>query len=196
MGNLEDLADIDRLDREDASLFSRLLRELVSRCFILRSEEERLYNFGIRNFHLLEVYFACMDAQVRKDEGLGVIAWRGTTENRVRLNQEESIAVFILRLFYEEKRNSLRLSEYPIITVLDLTQRFKAMTGTELKKTHLKDIQKRFARLRLIQAQDGINPDGTIILYPTLAFAIDQETIEKLRENLKPDLNQKEEQLP
>ncbi|AEJ20328.1 DUF4194 domain-containing protein [Gracilinema caldarium] len=196
MGNLEDLADIDRLDREDASLFSRLLRELVSRCFILRSEEERLYNFGIRNFHLLEVYFACMDAQVRKDEGLGVIAWRGTTENRVRLNQEESIAVFILRLFYEEKRNSLRLSEYPIITVLDLTQRFKAMTGAELKKTHLKDLLKRFSRFRLIRAQDGINPDGTIILYPTLAFAIDQETIEKLRENLKSDLSREEEMLP
>ncbi|HON14183.1 MAG TPA: DUF4194 domain-containing protein [Treponema sp.] len=185
MGDLEDLAAIDRLDRDDASLFSRLIRELVSFCFVLRSEDERLYTFGVRNFHLVEAYFACMDAQVRKDEGLGVLAWRGPNENRLRLNQEETITAFILRLFYEEKRNSLRLSEYPLITVLDLTQRYKAMTGMDIKKTHLKELLKRFSRFRLIRAQDGINSEGSIILYPSLAFAIDQETIEKLRENLK-----------
>jgi hypothetical protein len=193
MGSLENLSEIEQLDRDDASLFSRLLRELVSHCFIIRSEEERLYHFGVRNFHLLEAYFACMDAQVQKDESLGVIAWRGSGENRVRLHQEESIIAFILRLFYEEKRNDLRLSEYPTITVLDLTQRFKAMTGTELKKTHLKEVLRQFSKYRLIQAQHGIQPDGTIILYPTLAFAIDQETIEALRTLIKPEQTPEEE---
>lgn len=185
MDNLEDLAEIGALTTEDFGYFTKTVRELLSRCFIIRGVDEALYTFGIRNYGLLEPYFACMGAQLRKDESLGVLAWRGGYESRVHLGRDETCALLVFRLFYEEKRNTIRLSEYPTITIFDFLQRFKAITGRDLKKTRFLELLRRFASLKLIKVPGDTGPDALILLYPSLALVLDQEGIDEIRGFIK-----------
>lgn len=178
---LESLGDVAHLDEEDFGLFTRTVRELISRSFILRGVDERLYDFAVRNFGILEPYFSCMGAQLRKDEGLGVVAWRGGAETRFHLGREETCALLVLRLLYEEKRNEISLTDFPTITVFDFVQRYRATTETELKKTRLAETFRRFSSMKLIKPpRDETEPDGQILLYPSLALVLDEDGIREI----------------
>lgn len=182
----EGLSGIAELDDEDFILFQKTTRELVARSFILRGVSDRLYDFSVRNFHLLEVYFECMGAVLRKDEGLGVVAWRGGAETRVALGGDATCGLLVLRILYEEKRNAVRLAEFPAVTVFDFAQRYRANTERDLKKTKLAAMLHRFSMARLIKApKDEGDPDALILLYPSLALALDQEGISEVLEWMK-----------
>ncbi len=178
---LEGLGDLSKLEEADFDLFRLTVRELLARTFVLRGVDNRQYDFAVRNFGLLEPYFSCMGAELRKDEGLGVVAWRGGGETRARLNREETCALLALRLLYEERRNVVALTDFPTITVFDFSERFKALTEGDLKKTRLAELMRRFTAAKLIRApREETDPDGQVILYPSLALALDQDGIEEI----------------
>lgn len=178
---LEPLGGLAELEEEDFDLFSRSVRELLSRTFLVRGVDERLYDFAVRNFGLLEPYFACMGAELRKDEGLGVVAWRGGAETKARLGREETCALLALRLLYEEKRGAVSLTDFPSVTVFDFAERYKALTESELKKTRLVDLLRRFNAAKLIRSpREEADPDGLIVLYPSLALTLDQDGIDEI----------------
>ncbi len=185
---LEPLGNLSALEEADIDLFRRTVRELLARTFVLRGVDERLYDFAVRNFGLLEPYFSCMGAELRKDEGLGVVAWRGGGETRARLNREETCALLVLRLLYEERRNVVSLTDFPTVTVFDFSERFKALTEGDLKKTRLSDLMRRFTAAKLVRApREETDPDGQLILYPSLALVLDQDGIEEILGFIKTD---------
>jgi len=178
---LEPLGDLSKLEEADFDLFRRTVRELLARTFVLRGVDDRLYDFAVRNFGLLEPYFSCMGAELRKDEGLGVVAWRGGGETRAHLNREETCALLVLRLLYEERRNVVSLTDFPTITVFDFSERFKALTEGDLKKTRLSELMRRFTAAKLVRApREETDPDGQLILYPSLSLVLDQDGIEEI----------------
>jgi hypothetical protein len=185
---IDDVADLARLGEftgEDFELFTRCVRELLAHCFILRGVEDVQYTFAIRNYAVFEAYFAGMGAQLRKDESLGVVAWRGGHESRSRLGKEDTCALLVFRLFFEEKRAAIRLSDFPTITVFDFLGRYTAITEGDLRKTKLVDLLRRFNALKLVKAPADADPEGLILLYPSLALVLDQEGIEEVRGFLK-----------
>jgi hypothetical protein len=157
---------------------------LLSKTFIIRGreQEEELYDFTIRNMPLYDAWFSCMDAGIVKDESLGVIAFRGGGSTRLRLNREETCAVLVFRLLYEEKRTELSLTSFPSAAVLDFTQRYDAMTNAALKKTRLEDILRRLQSLKLIEvlSSDVTDAESLIVLYPSLAISVDRDGIDEL----------------
>lgn len=178
---LEPLSDIAALEESEFDVFTRVVRELLARTFLVRGVDDRLYDFAVRNFGLLEPYFSCMGAQLRKDEGLGVVAWRGGSETRARFGRDETCALLTLRLLYEEKRNAVSLTDFPTVTVFDFAERFKALTEGDLKKTRLVEMLRRFTAAKLIRSpREESDPDGQLILYPSLALVLDQDGIEEI----------------
>ena len=185
---LEALGELSKLEEDDFDLFRRSVRELLARTFLLRGVDERLYDFAVRNFGLLEPYFSCMGAEIRKDESLGVMAWRGGAETRTRLGREETCALLALRLLYEERRNQVSLTAYPAVTVFDFVQRYRALTEGDLKKTRLIEILRRFAAAKLVAApREEADPDGQLVLYPSLALALDQDGVEEILTFIKSE---------
>lgn len=182
------LALIGELSDSEFDSFRSCARALLSRTFIMRGaeKEERLYEFAIRNIRLLELWFSCADMELRRDEGLGVIACRGSHEMRARLGREETAALLVARLIYEEQRGALRLSRFPSTTTGDFIRRFASITGLEPKKTRMADTFRRLSFFRLISlSSDPSDPEGTIVLYPSLALALDQESIEEIEAALE-----------
>lgn len=183
-----EIAMIGELSDAEFDTFRACARALLSRTFIMRGieREETLYEFAIRNIRLLELWFSCADMELRRDEGLGVIACRAGSEMRARLGREETAALLVARLLYEEQRGALRLSRFPSVTTGDFIRRFASITAVEPKKTRMAETFRRLSFFRLISLSgDPSDPEGTIVLYPSLALALDQEAIEEIERALE-----------
>jgi hypothetical protein len=181
---IDDLSLICELTDDDFFLFRTALRTLLAKTFIIRGidREEHLYDFTIRNLPIFDAWFSCMDGRLVRDESLGVIAFRGGSDTRFRLGREETCALLVFRLLYEEKRTELSLSAFPTVTVFDFVQKYNAMVDDQLRKTRLGEILRRLQTHKLIEitSPDPSEMDGMIILYPSLALSIDRDAIDEL----------------
>jgi hypothetical protein len=185
---VEYISRITELTDDEFDLFQASLKTLLSRTFIIRGKEheEALYDFAIRNMPLYDAWFSCMDAKIIKDESLGVIAFRGGAGTRLRLGREETCALLVFRLLYEEKRTELSLTSFPSVTVFDFVEKYNAMTNGSLKKTRLLEVLRRLQSHKLIEAlaSDITDGDGLIVLYPSLAISVDRDSIDELLSTL------------
>ncbi|MDR2133965.1 MAG: DUF4194 domain-containing protein [Treponema sp.] len=186
--DLEGLTLITELTEADFDLFRAAVRILLTRTFIIRGidREEELYHFTIRNSELFDAWFSCMDASLVRDEGLGVVCFRGGGDTRIRLGREETCALLTARLFYEEKRAELSLTAFPAITVFDFVQRYNVLVGDEIKKTRLVEVLRRLQSHKLIEidSRDPSDVEGMIVLYPSLAMSVDRDSIDELLRSL------------
>ncbi|MDR0669817.1 MAG: DUF4194 domain-containing protein [Treponema sp.] len=186
--DLEGLHLITELTETDFDLFKAAVKTLLTRTFIIRGidREEELYDFTIRNSELFDAWFSCMDAGLIRDEGLGVICFRGGGDTRIRLGKEETCALLTARLLYEEKRLELSLTAFPSITVFDFVQRYNVLVGDEIRKTRLVEVLRRLQSHKLIEidSRDPSDAEGMIILYPSLAMSVDRDSIDELLQSL------------
>ncbi|GMO46934.1 MAG: hypothetical protein Ta2B_28720 [Termitinemataceae bacterium] len=184
INDTESLSAIADLSSEDFDIFKHTLKTLLSKTFVIRgsNKDQVLYDFAIRNIILFDAWFSCIDATIVRDESLGVIAYRGGRDNRLPLNRDETCALLVFRLLYEEKRKELSLQDFPSITVFDFLQRYKAMSKDEMRKTRLADVLKKLRTHKLIDlvSDDPTDSEGIIILYPSLAVAIDRDSIDEI----------------
>jgi hypothetical protein len=181
--DLEALALIRDLSNEDFEQFRQALHTLTSKTFIIRGveKERELYNFTVRNIALFEAWFSCMDASLVRDEGLGVIAFRGQGNTRLRFSREEICAVLALRLLYEDKKLEVSLAAFPTLTIMDFQQKYNAVTGEEIRKTALINVLRRLSSCKLIavDSPDYADPDGLIRLYPSIPLSIDRNALDE-----------------
>jgi hypothetical protein len=186
--DLEGLNLITELTESDFDLFKAAVHTLLAKTFIIRgiAREEELYDFTIRNSGLFDAWFSCMDATLVRDEGLGVICFRGGGDTRLRLGREETCALLTARLLYEEKRVELSLTAFPAVSVLDFIQKYNVLVGDEIKKTRLVDVLRRLQSHKLIgtDSQDLSDSEGLLILYPSLAMSVDRDSIDELLASL------------
>jgi hypothetical protein len=182
--DVEGLNLITELTEADFDLFKSAVHTLLAKTFIIRgiAREEELYDFTIRNSSLFDAWFSCMDAVLVRDEGLGVICFRGGGDTRLRLGREETCALLTARLLYEEKRTELSLAAFPTVTVFDFVQRYNVLVGEEIKKTRLVEVLHRLQIHKLIDtdSRDLSDGEGIIILYPSLAMSLDRDSIDEL----------------
>jgi hypothetical protein len=198
--DIEGLSLITELNDGEFDLFRAAVRTLLAKTFIIRGigREAELYDFTIRNTALFDAWFACMDATVIRDESLGVISFRGSGDTRLRLGREETCALLVMRLLYEEKRAELSLSAFPAITVFDFVQKYNAMVDAEIKKTRIAALLQRLQVCKLIDVRspDISDMEGMIILYPSLAISVDRDSIDELLASLtgkdEPDAGDEE----
>ncbi|GHV83779.1 hypothetical protein AGMMS50212_11190 [Spirochaetia bacterium] len=195
ISELSALQIITELTAPNFDIFKKALRTLVSKTFIIRGikKEEEIYDFVIRNLALFDAYFLCMDAILMRDETLGVIGFRGAGDTRLRLNREETCAMLVARLLYEEKRAELTLTTFPTITVEDFIQKYNALTEDVLKKTRISELLHRLQTHKLIDVTSSeiTDHEGIIILYPSIAMSVNRDSIDEMLISMKgkPDEN-------
>ncbi len=181
--DFRDLALIGELTDPEADLFRLACQTLLTRSFVMRGTEssDAVWDFSIRNIRVLEAWFSCAGMSLKRDEILGVISLRPVPAMRTRLGKEETCALLVARLLFEEKRAELSLSRFPSVRLFDFVQRYRTVTGLELKKTRLAEILRSFARWRLIEAKGDLDdPETPIALLPSIAMTLDQEGVDEI----------------
>jgi hypothetical protein len=190
---IDDIRLILDYDEAERDLFRQAVHRLFSTSFILRGiqEDKALYSFVVRNRDAVEAYCECAGWILRVDETLGVVSWKGPSPARLLLSKDDTILLVIARLLYEEKRNELSLLDFPVSTVGDIMEKYRALTGDQMKKTRLTDVLRRLTRLKLIRPLKGeFIGDTQVVLYPSLAMALDSTAVQELYEKIAADTGQ------
>jgi len=180
--DLNALVLIRDLSSDEFEKFKTALHILTSKTFIIRGidKEQELYDFTVRNNALFDAWFSCMDATLIRDESLGVIAFRGLGNTRLYFAKDEICAVLVLRRLYEDKKNEVSLTKFPIMTIRDFQDKYNAMTGDEINKTTLKKVLAKLSSCKLIsvESQDYADPEGIIQMYPSIPISIDRNALD------------------
>lgn len=190
---IDDIKLILDYDEAERDLFRQAVHRLFSTSFILRGikEDEDVYSFVVRNRDAVEAYCECAGWVLRVDETLGVVSWKGPSPARLLLSKDDTILLVIARLLYEEKRNELSLLDFPVTTVGDIMEKYRALTGDQMKKTRLADVLRRLTRLKLIRPLKGdLVGETQVVLYPSLAMALDSTAVQELYEKIAADTGQ------
>ena len=184
---MADTLSFARLSDAERDQFRIAMNLLFTEGFLVRAIEqhERAYRFVLSNLELCESYLEFAGWGLRRDESLGVVAFRGPASARLRLRKEESVVALILRLLYEEKAGEIELHGERTVRRHEIQDRYRALTRTSIRKTPFMAILRRLQSLRLIRlVGDDNDPDATVLLYPSLAFALDAGSIEELEARL------------
>ena len=183
-----DLERLDRLVEWERERFQKAANALLTDGFLVRSapQHEKLYKFAVQNYELIESYFELAGWRVKKDESLGVIGAEGPPSARTNLNLEETLALLILRLLYEEKSSEVTLHGERTILQQDFVEKYRVMTERPLKKTPLSILLRRFQALRLIRMfGEESDPETRILLYPSIVFALDGMAIDEMHTRIE-----------
>ena len=184
---MADSLSFARLSDAERDQFRIAMNLLFTEGFLVRAVEqhERAYRFVLSNLDLCESYLEYAGWGLRRDESLGVVAFQGPASARLRLRKDESVVALILRLLYEEKAGEIELHGERTVRRHEIQDRYRALTRTSIRKTPFLAILRRLQSLRLIRlVGDDNDPDATVLLYPSLAFALDAGSIEELEARL------------
>ena len=183
----DEISGLLKLSGEDREQFRIALNLLLSEGFLVRSidRHERSYRFVATNLELVESYLQWAGRDVRHDASIGVVACVGPPSARIRLRKEESILALIIRLLYEEKAGEIELHGERTVRRGEIQDRYQSVARSTIKKTPFLAILRRFQALRLIRlVGDDADPDSPVVLYPSIALALDGRTFEDLEARL------------
>jgi hypothetical protein len=180
--------ELSRLTDPERDRLRIALNTLFTESFLVRSIEHHAasYRFVVSNFELVEKYLAVAGWGVRRDEILGVVAFQGPPSARFTLSKDETLLLLILRLLFEEKAGEIALHGERTVRQQDIREKFRVLTEGTWKKTRYLEMLRRFQVLRLIRVV-GVesDPEATIILYPSIPFALDGMAVEEAAARIK-----------
>lgn len=176
--------------------FKIAANKLLNNSFVLKRKEETRndYIFVIQNKSLFIEYFELLGYELIINETSGVITIINTTgTGRLNLRKIESIILLILRLLYIEKKSEISLNEDVVVLADEIHDKYnmlKVESKPNIDKTSLREAVRIFKRYNLIKNLDTdvTKSDSRIIIYPSILFAITNDNINNLYEELKDKL--------
>ena len=176
-----------KLTESDRELFRTSLNLLLTESFLIRSLDShaRCYRFTVANFDLMESYLALAGWGLKKDEHLGVVSFAGPPGARLQLKKDESILLLVLRLLYGEKAAELAIHGERTVRQQEIQDRLRMLAEISFRKTPFVNLLRRFQALRLIRVVGPEeDPESTVILYPSIPFALDEIALEETSERI------------
>jgi len=155
---------------------------LFTESFLVRSIDHHAapYRFVVSNYELVEDYLGLAGWGLRRDEALGVVAFQGPASARLTLTKDETVMLLILRLLFEEKAGEIALHGERTVRQQDIQEKYRVLAEATWKKTRYLTMLRRFQALRLIRiVGEESDPQATIVLYPSIPFALDGIAVEE-----------------
>ncbi len=155
---------------------------LFTESFLVRSIDHHAapYRFVVSNYELVEDYLGLAGWGLRRDEALGVVAFQGPASARLTLTKDETVMLLILRLLFEEKAGEIALHGERTVRQQDIQEKYRVLAEATWKKTRYLTMLRRFQALRLIRiVGEESDPEATIVLYPSIPFALDGIAVEE-----------------
>lgn len=194
--------EYDKLTNGEQSEFSRVVNTLLVRSFIVRdvfdNKEKTMrinpdYRFIERHFDLINDYLSYTNWMLEKDVLNGVVALYNTHEmNRLRMDRETSLLLFVLRLIYEnEKNESSQTGEAIYITTPTLLKTMIdhgiTMTGKRMSGRLFAKSLRFLANHNIIAKVSGSYDEGNVAFYilPSIIFAVDNQKIKTMAEAIE-----------
>lgn len=203
------IEDFEKLTNSDKEEFKRLISMLLAKTFVVRdiydTKENMVviskdYRFLERHFPLISDYLAIGGWDLLQDVQYGVIYLENVYEyNRMKLDRFSTLALYTIRLIYEEGREKVTLQNEIVTTVGEVVHKMMTL-GVQKKKPSARDLTEVFRLMayhNLIQKIDGLwdSADTKILILPAILFVVSNERIGKIYEMLGKAETDGEEEL-
>jgi hypothetical protein len=155
--------------------------------FILRVNDNDKYIFIINNRELFHLFFMYLnfDFLLREDKELAYI--KSNDDMAIsKINKNETLCLLVLRLLYQNKMDTISLSDNIEITVKELQEKlfsvgFENNSNERVKKSTLSEMLRVFKRHSIIYYNGDLNMDDTvIIIYPSIEVAMDFKMMDEI----------------
>ena len=189
------------LSHGDKEEFARSTNHLLTHSFVVRDvfdNKEKIikinafYRFIERNFDLVDEYLNYLGYSISKDNILGVIVLTNTyTENRIKIDREASLVLYVLRLIYENfKEDTSGTTQSIFVTTNTLIKTMndysisfpnKKLTGRLLAKS-----LRLLANHNIISKVSGSYDEGDVNFYilPSVVYVIDASNAQAMADML------------
>lgn len=185
----------EQLTAREQGLMRRGIRLLLSRTFLIKSQDRELFGFFARNLAHLEAYFAPMGYTLFLEQDYGIVMLRDRQEEKVDSKElsavnkktftiRESVIYCALAWIFMDRMSS-GLDRSILIHPEELTralEQFGIGSGfrTDFNKTQISDALKTLQRYALVSVQGSLgDEDCVLVLYPTLLFGLDLGEMEQ-----------------
>lgn len=194
--------EFEKLSNGEQNEFARVTNTLLLKSFIVRdvfdNKEKAMrinpdYRFIERHFDLINDYLKYTNWMMEKDVLNGVVALINLNEqNRLRMERETSLILFVLRLIYEsEKNESSQTGEAIYITTPTLLKTMIdhniTMSGKRMSGRLFAKSLRFLANHNIIAKVSGSYDEGNVAFYilPSILFAVDNQKIKAMSEALE-----------
>lgn len=189
----------EHLSEQEREKLKDLINRLLNVNFLVKELERERYQAARKLRPYLEEFFHFLNWDFQLDDrNECIFAFSKEGAHRLRLSREESVALLFLRLIYQEKRQGVILTEFPLTTKYEIRAKYETFRLPFPGKTRFLEIVKLFSQYKLLQPLDEeVNLDDCQFrLFHTLLYALDADSIERIHERIKSyDLELEEEEL-
>lgn len=191
-----------KLSNADQIEFGEVVNSLLLHSFIVRdvfdAREKAMrinseYRFIERHYELISDYLKYSGWCMEKDTLSGVIALFNTNaDNRLRIDRETSLVLFVLRLIYEtEKSESSQTGETIYLTTPALLKTMLehgiTMSGKKMSGRLFARSLRFLANHNIIAKVSGSYDEGNVAFYilPSITFAVDNQKVKAMSEAIE-----------
>lgn len=201
----------NELSYSEKNQFGSIVNKLLLKGFIVRDffdNKEKIvkispeYRFLEKNFDLVNDYLSYSAWRIEIDKILGVInLLNENDENKIKLDRETSLVLFVLRLIYEKERDQKTISGESIyittpVLIRTMLEGGITMPGKKLNGRNIAKSLRFLANHNIISKVSGNYDEGNVAFYilPSIVYAIDNDKIAAMS-NALDELNSNSEDL-
>ena len=192
------LALLEALGESDKQKMAAALNRLLANNFLVKERDRETYMFLRRNREAAQAVFRFLQWDFILDERHEVVYVQGPDSAiRRSFSRDETIWLLILRLIYQEKRESLSLSEYPMTTLFEIRTKYDTFRLPWINMTTLDRLVRLCTRCHLLDALDGDvrSDDCRFRLFHSWIYFINMEEVKSLTERIERYSSRKEDDL-
>lgn len=168
---------------QDRERLKELINQLLGVNYLLKETNRERYLLARKFQESLSTYFQFLGWDLIVDDRHECISLMSPrSEHRRRLSREESVWMLVLRLIYQEKRQGLSLSEFPVTTLYDIRSKYEAFHLQFPSSTILRNIVSLCKRYQLLEPldQDIFSNDCRFRLFHSWLQVIHAEKLEEV----------------
>lgn len=177
----------DGLGESERQHVRKVINRLLAVNFLSRELDRDDYLLARRQIETLREFFRGIGWEIELDQVHECLFVTSSERaHRVSLSKEETVWLLVLRLLYEEKRSELSLSQFPLVTLHEIRNKYEAFRLTFVNRTRLQELVKLAERFQLLRVLDSDlkADDCRFQLHHTLLHAINAEQVEQLHKKI------------
>ncbi|MNW48890.1 hypothetical protein D3C74_262800 [compost metagenome] len=178
----QELADSERVRLREA------INRLLEVNLLVKDKEREIYAVIRRNRAELSAYFQFLGWELTVDERHECVYLHiQDSRLRRRLDRDHTVWLLVLRLLYEEKRQGLTLSDYPMVTLYDIRSKYETFRLEWINRSVLDKLIRLCIQFQLLETLDNDNrtDDARFKLFHTWMYVIQVDEIKQLTERLE-----------
>lgn len=179
---------LESLGESEKTKISAAINRLLAHNILIREKDRETYALIRRNREAVHAFFRFLQWEFIFDERHEVIFVQGPDSSlRRSLTRDETLWMLVLRLIYQEKREALLLTEFPMTTLYEIRSKYETLRLPWLNVTTMERVVRLCARYHLLDVLDSDlrSDDCRFRLFHSWIYLISMDEVKAITERIQ-----------